>query len=1054
MTLARENKIKKEGKKKKGGVLSLLAAILLFLAAAAFAAWNFHPVAQLESVREAVITYTGFFNETFSPALLSFVLSLIILTSRKKRPFNYIFLPLAVAIYYTLLAAVHVFTGNAEPEFLMSRISQEKNSLVVVLIIMEVLICLILAIINSSLNAVYRRRREKREILLAAKAQAEVTVSEENTEVNLSPKEEKKRKKEETKKAKEETAAAKAGAKKTRKGKKDSDSTASGASPAGGDDGEVSVKVDAAGRSGSTPDPDSPLSFPSTARIPDFSTIPKGEIVDLTSSGRKEEKASVREKKAEKDFSIPQGNVVSMSVLENSARNVEKMIAQEKEKNEPVKKGLFKKGGMLESALEASQAQHVTPGPNPNPIIGYDDRRGKKDERKNESSFAPSNLSPDHPRYKLFESLKRKNTADSAPSDSAPDVQSPDVSHFPSRTYHAENTAPVHSRAADAEISLKEDADASSAPAIQKAAETVKPAEPVKKEKPVSPAAEEVKAEPVHPVSAPAMKSSPAVKSAEVVHEPAAEPVHHAKSAVKEVFVGEEESIMDEDEGGNGKDSSDSQIEFKVGISGLTSNNAGEKAIIQRQRKRYTPPSPDLLKDFPQTTYEVGENEEYTGRMIESVMHDFKVDVQLADIVKGPTITLYEYTLAPGVLVSKVLNLEKNIGLRIGGQKIRILAPVPGKSAVGIEVPNAKRATVGFKELLPPLKKANLNVPMILGRDIQGEPKVLDVSKCPHLLIAGTTGSGKSVCINGLIASILYTKSPKDVRLIMVDPKVVELNVYNGIPHLLTPVITEPKRVLKMLNWLVEEMDRRYNVFSQAGVRNIENFNARIHEFGYATEKMPYIVLIMDEFADLMTVIGKDIEDYIRRIMAKARAAGIHVVMATQRPSSEVVTGTIKNNIPTRIAFAASSGMNSRIVLDEMGAENLLGKGDMLLSTQSSPGLVRIQGAFLSEDEVDQIVRHVKSQGEPDYLDEAIFEDDPEPDDSPISEESLEGSDADLYEKAKQICFERKGASASYLQRRLSIGYNRAARLVEQMEDEGIVGPANGSKPREILRYE
>ena len=213
-------------------------------------------------------------------------------------------------------------------------------------------------------------------------------------------------------------------------------------------------------------------------------------------------------------------------------------------------------------------------------------------------------------------------------------------------------------------------------------------------------------------------------------------------------------------------------------------------------------------------------------------------------------------------------------------------------------------------------------------------------------------------------------------------------------------------------------------------------------------------MLIMDEFADLMTVIGKDIEDYIRRIMAKARAAGIHVVMATQRPSSEVVTGTIKNNIPTRIAFAASSGMNSRIVLDEMGAENLLGKGDMLLSTQSSPGLVRIQGAFLSEDEVDQIVHHVKNQGEPDYLDESIFEDEPEPDDSPISEESLEGSDADLYERAKQICFERKGASASYLQRRLSIGYNRAARLVEQMEDEGIVGPANGSKPREILRYE
>ena len=545
------------------------------------------------------------------------------------------------------------------------------------------------------------------------------------------------------------------------------------------------------------------------------------------------------------------------------------------------------------------------------------------------------------------------------------------------------------------------------------------------KQKLNEPAAPEIRIEP----------PKPAVKKAA--------PAHH-----KEESEPVEENILDEE------DDSSSQIEFKVGVSGLASNNAGESAIVKRQRKSYNPPSPDLLKDFPETSYAVGPEEQRTGDLIASVMHDFKVEVELADIVKGPTVTLYEYTLAPGVLVSKVLNLETNIGMRIGGQRVRILAPVPGKSAVGIEVPNARRVTVGFKELLKPLKNSHLNVPMILGRDIQGQPKMLDVSKCPHLLIAGTTGSGKSVCINGLVASILYTKGPKDVRLIMVDPKVVELNVYNGIPHLLTPVITEPKRVLKMLSWLVDEMERRYQVFSQAGVRNIENFNSRIKEFGYATEKMPYIVLIMDEFADLMTVIGKDIEDYIRRLMAKARAAGIHVVMATQRPSAEVVTGTIKNNIPTRIAFAASSAINSRIVLDEQGAENLLGKGDMLLSTQSSPGLVRIQGAFLSEEEVDQIVAFVKTQGEPDYLDEAIFEDEPESDASEISLEDLDNGDADLYEKAKQICFERKGASASYLQRRLSIGYNRAARLVEQMEEEGIVGPANGSKPREILRYE
>ena len=436
-----------------------------------------------------------------------------------------------------------------------------------------------------------------------------------------------------------------------------------------------------------------------------------------------------------------------------------------------------------------------------------------------------------------------------------------------------------------------------------------------------------------------------------------------------------------------------------------------------------------------------------------SVMHDFRVEVTLINIIKGPTVTMYEYDLAPGIMVSKVTSLQDNISMRIGGKQIRILAPVPGKSAIGIEVPNEKRMTVGFRELLDPLRQSGFRVPMILGRNILGQPMMLDVSKTPHLLIAGTTGSGKSVCINGLIVSILYTKSPKEVRLIMVDPKVVELQVYNRIPHLLTPVITEPKRVLKMLAWLVEEMERRYRVFSQIGTRNIEGFNANVHTLGYATEKMPYIVLIMDEFADLMTVIGKDIEGYVSRLMAKARAAGIHVVMATQRPSSEVITGTIKNNIPSRISFAVSSAMNSRIILDESGAENLLGRGDMLYLANGSNSLSRIQGAFLSDEEVDKVVQFVKSQGEPDYLDESIFEDEPE-DDEPIDEGDFGSGDEDMYEKAKQIVFERKGASASYLQRRLGIGYNRAAKLVEQMEEDGIVGPANGSKPREILKYE
>ena len=899
-----------------------------------------------------------------------------------------------------MLCLVHVATGNGEPGILMDRIDSARSGLIVVLAILEVLVFLIVGIINKSLNAVYRRHKAAR---IALKERRNEARAEAGTAEARPSREERKR-------LKAEARAAKA---------------SKNEQP---EDKDVVVNVNASSKASVTLDPDSPLSFPETIRVPEFETIPHTKEHVIASAGE--------EKKVQEHIYVPSGNVVSMSVLENSARNIERKMEEEKARAAKASgKHSFRKGGMLESAIEATtnQPQQDQRTVNSSPIIGYTDRR-KTAPAPSNASFAPSNLSPNHPRYKLFESLKRKNDEAHAQS-----MQSP------SRTFTPEDE-PAAQEENTPVISLRETPAGQTVPSQSPSVPEPPAAKPVRQST-VSTrsahAAEKPAAEPVE-TAVPAQEEPKARHRSEV--KPAVEPV---KPAADE-FIGQEESIMDEDDAAP----NDSQIEFKVGVSGLTSNNAGESAIIKRQRRSYTPPSPDFLKDFPQTSYEVGETEQAVGNLIASVMHDFKVEVELADIVKGPTVTLYEYTLAPGVLVSKVENLEKNIAMRIGGQKIRILAPVPGKSAVGIEVPNAVRATVGFKEMLKPLEDSHLAVPMILGRDITGSPRLLDVAKCPHLLIAGTTGSGKSVCINGLVASILYTKSPKEVRLIMVDPKVVELNVYNGIPHLLTPVITEPKRVLKMLSWLVEEMERRYKVFSQLGVRNIENFNSRIREFGYATEKMPYIVLIMDEFADLMTVIGKDIEDYVRRLMAKARAAGIHVVMATQRPSAEVVTGTIKNNIPTRIAFTASSAMNSRIILDESGAENLLGKGDMLLSSQSSTMLTRIQGAFLSEDEVDRIVSYVKTQGEPDYLDESIFEDEPEPDDSPFSEESLEGSDAVLYERAKQICFERKGASASYLQRRLSIGYNRAARLVEQMEEEGIVGPANGSKPREILRYE
>ena len=1033
-----DNKVKRSGK---GGRLSLLIALVLMLAAVALAAMHFLAYPQLEPVKAAVVKYAAIAGETISPAVLAAVLSLVVFTSRRRRPFNYVFLPMAVVFYYTLLCAVHLMTGDPEPAFLMSRVSSTRTSLVILLAVLEVLVSVILAIINSSLNGLYRKHRAKKDALAAKKAELEAG----QDAVSKPSRRDLKRQEKEARKARRLAEKQAAKAARGRKGATEADGKSDVQ-----DHANDQMPVDEVSIGTATPDPASPISFPETLHVPEFDTIPRGEDHVIS--------ADVQPRPAKDPdhiFGVHENNVISMSALENSARNVERMLAEQEAKKKPeTSTSMFRKGGMLESAIEATSRPVQGPsGPNPNPIIGYSDRR--RENVKQTTSFAPSNLSPDHPRYKLFESLRRRNDAQS------PAAQEVDVTHFPSRTF-SPSSAPAEEEKGGVSINLKS-RPVEEATAVHEAMAS----QPVP--------------EPVEPAPVPVSKTP--------VEMPRAQ--HHAKKAETEApqpFIGEEEDILDDEderpaeapapepapvrpaasrvgsvvkpahhESAETKaeevEENSSQIEFKVGISGLESNNEGEKAIIRRQRRSYNPPSPDLLQDFPQTSYEVGDVEMRTGQLIASVMHDFRVEVELADIVKGPTVTLYEYTLAPGVLVSKVMNLEKNIAMRIGGQMIRILAPVPGKSAVGIEVPNAKRVTVGFKELLDPLKKSNLSVPMILGRDIQGDAKLLDVAKCPHLLIAGTTGSGKSVCINGLVASILYTKSPKDVRLIMVDPKVVELNVYNGIPHLLTPVITEPKRVLKMLNWLVEEMERRFRVFGQCGARNIEGFNSRIREFGYATEKMPYIVLIMDEFADLMTVIGKDIEDYIRRLMAKARAAGIHVVMATQRPSAEVVTGTIKNNIPTRIAFAASSVVNSRIILDEAGAENLLGKGDMLLSTQSTSGLTRIQGAFLSDEEVDKIVSFVKTQGEPDYLDEAIFEDEPEPESCDFPEDD-EGSDADLYEKAKQICFERKGASASYLQRRLSIGYNRAARLVEQMEDEGIVGPANGSKPREILRYE
>jgi S-DNA-T family DNA segregation ATPase FtsK/SpoIIIE len=412
---------------------------------------------------------------------------------------------------------------------------------------------------------------------------------------------------------------------------------------------------------------------------------------------------------------------------------------------------------------------------------------------------------------------------------------------------------------------------------------------------------------------------------------------------------------------------------------------------------------------------------------------------------------MFEILPAPGVKLSKIVALQDNIALSLAASSVRIVAPIPGKQAVGIEVPNKDRAIVSFRELIeqenPAFKK--MQVPVILGKDIQGESQITDLVKTPHLLIAGATGSGKSVCVNSIILSILYKRSPQQVKLILIDPKIVELKLYNDIPHLLTPVITESKKAFQSLQYCLCEMERRYALLDGMGVRDIVSYNNRIEQRKIAAEKLPYIVVIIDEFADLMATTGKELESTVARLAAMSRAVGIHLVLATQRPSIDVITGLIKANIPSRIAFMVASKMDSRIIIDQVGAEKLLGRGDMLYSSAADPFPVRIQGTFVSDNEVENVVEYVKQYGPPEYIDDEIFVEDG---DDEGAEPNLFGDGDDpLYNKALEIIVEAGKASASYIQRRLKIGYNRAARLVEEMEARGIVGPANGSKPREII---
>jgi len=497
-------------------------------------------------------------------------------------------------------------------------------------------------------------------------------------------------------------------------------------------------------------------------------------------------------------------------------------------------------------------------------------------------------------------------------------------------------------------------------------------------------------------------------------------------------------------------------IEEKLSPEGETEKmGVLSKGLPPRHRRwqKYSVPVQGLLKEYPDDGFDqIDDHTRQAARALEETLYEFKIDAKVTGISKGPVITMFEIQPSPGVKVSRIVNLQDNLALRLAASRIRIVAPIPGKQAIGIEVPNRKRSIVSYRDLVDSddfKMKDKYEIPVILGKDISGGDQVIDLARTPHLLIAGSTGSGKSVCVNSLICSILYKRSPRDVKLMMVDPKIVELKLYNDIPHLLTPVITEPKRAFQAVQWCLYEMERRYSLLDAMGVRDIKSYNKRIKERDIATTHLPYIVLVIDEFADLMATSGKELEGIVARLAAMSRAVGIHLVLATQRPSIDVITGLIKANFPSRIAFMVASKTDSRIIIDMVGAEKLLGKGDMLFTSAWDPFPSRVQGAFLSEDEVERVVSYVKTLGEPEYIDDEIFLDDEE-------FEGGEDSGGDnysdpLYEKALEIVISAGKASASYLQRRLKIGYNRAARLVEEMEIRGIVGPQNGSKPREVV---
>ena len=1139
------------------------------------------PLKEFALTLSSLVSVRGGEGGLWEAGVFLLVLSAVILVFRQRKPFSMFLAFYLFPFYLTLISAYRVYFSIPLPSYFPERIGSTHPGLLFVLLTLEALLALVLLSAVKGLDEKWRRKRELNIRMLEKEGVLKSKESLEEEKLlkrqrKLNEVEEKQRAREEAKYEKERAKAEKAEReaqkrqeerdrrkyekerereeerkeKEDRKNRKkelkekdklleateaqkekaeEAESKAARKAKALEDkarkEEEKRAQREKDENIGPAPEYASGIGNPNTPLVfPDFDPMP--ELKNIISHSEDE-----------RNEVLPDSNVKKIensSIMDSLKAELDRTDSEEDEEIQvPQKKNdRFLSGGMLEATLESAMKENQETVSQPRrPIIGFEylDEGGKEtnspeepqtapstpaaskggfapstlspshprykyfealnngkpmveEEKKSEeksSSFAPSNLSPDHPRYKYFQELNRdrsedrteekekKDAEDNYPSylskdhprrklfDALSSSSSPlegGVSYIPQRPFVPENEEKMDTH--------YEDISPVEVPKRKKEEEK-KETEPVSDSS--SSSVPDSKAKILESINASVREENMRIlrEEKEKMEESEIEPSY--TSPAKSVTA---TKAVEENEDGTKtitvKSMEEQEMDFNlaVGVGDLASNVLGYRAIENRQNAIYTPPAPDLLKDYPGISQEIDEYTLSQGKIIVQTLAEQRIVVELSNIIKGPTVTMYELKLAQGMIISKIKAREDELNYALGGKKIRILAPVPGKQAVGIEVPNVRTSIVGFKDMIYSLRAnenyTKMNIPMILGKTITGEPIVIDVAKMPHMIIAGTTGSGKSVCINSLINTIIYQKSPKDVRLIMVDPKVVELTVYDGIPHLLTPVITEPKRAIKALEWLVSEMERRYSMLARYGVRNINGLNEKIRSGEVkGVEKVPYILLVMDEFADIIAVVGKEMDIAIGRIAAKARAAGIHMILATQRPSADVITGTLKSNLPGRIAFAVSSGINSRVILDEMGAENLLGKGDMLLLDPSAMGTKRIQGSFMSDGEVDKVASFTRNNNPlPDHLEESIFEEEEEYDDSDSDDEDFDNGDGDLYEMAKKIVFERHSASASYLQRRLKIGYNRAARIVEMMEEDGIVGPANGSKPREVIRYE